>query len=105
VRQSDPVGFRASRIWHFVGTFSFGGVSCDTRLALTRARRDKETHAMGFLDKLLGREKKAVDTVEEKLGMHGHDHDHDHGDAGAATPPAPSAAPETPAAPDQGESA
>jgi hypothetical protein len=57
---------------------------------------------MGFLDKLLGREKKAVDTVEEKLGMH--DHDHDHGDAAPAAP-APSAAPETPAAPEPGESA
>jgi hypothetical protein len=62
----------------------------------------KETHTMGFLDKLLGREKKAVDTVEEKLGMH--DHDHDHGDAAAAPPP-PSAAPEAPAAPEPGESA
>ena len=57
---------------------------------------------MGFLDKLLGREKKAVATVEEKLGMH--DHDHDHGDAAAAAP-APSATPEAPAAPEHGESA
>ena len=63
---------------------------------------------MGFLDRLLGRGKKAVDTAEEKLGMHGHDH----GDAGAAAPaapaapPAPSAAPETGAAPEEpGESA
>jgi len=62
----------------------------------------KETNAMGFLDKLLGREKKAVDTVEEKLGMH--DHDHDHGDA-AAAPPAPSAPAAPPAAPEQDESA
>jgi hypothetical protein len=62
----------------------------------------KETNAMGFLDKLLGREKKAVDTVEEKLGMH--DHDHDHGDAAAPAPPS-SAAPEAPAAPEAGESA
>jgi len=26
-RLSDPVGFRASRIWHFFWTFPFGGVS------------------------------------------------------------------------------
>ena len=58
---------------------------------------------MGFLDKLLGREKKAVDKVEETLKPH----DHDHGDAGAAapTPPAPGAAPETGSAPESGESA
>ena len=60
---------------------------------------------MGFLDKLLGREKKAVDKVEETLKPH--DHDHDHGDAGAAapTPPAPGAAPETGSAPESGERA
>jgi hypothetical protein len=75
---------------------------CDTRLALLVYDETKETNAMGFLDKLLGREKKAVDTVEEKFRMH--DHDHDHGDA-AAAPPAPSAAPEAPAAPEPGESA
>jgi hypothetical protein len=56
---------------------------------------------MGFLDKLLGREKKAVDKAEEKLGMH--DHDHDHGDA--AAPAAASPAPEAPAATEPGESA
>ena len=50
---------------------------------------------MGFLDKLLGRGKKAVDTAEDKLHMH--DHDHDHAPAAAAeTPAAPApAAPET----------
>jgi len=56
---------------------------------------------MGFLDKLLGRSKKAVDTAEEKL--HVHDHDHDHGEAAQApTPPAAPApaAPETGAAPE-----
>ena len=53
---------------------------------------------MGFLDRLLGRGKKAVDTAEEKLGMH--DHDHDHGDAAAAPPPAPGAAPAAGAAPE-----
>jgi hypothetical protein len=55
---------------------------------------------MGFLDKLLGREKKAVETVEEKMGMHDHSHDQDHGDAAAAAPEAPAAP-----APEQGESA
>ena len=46
---------------------------------------------MGFLDRLLGRGKKAVDTAEDKLHMHDHDHDHDHdhGEAGAAPPPSP----------------
>lgn len=55
---------------------------------------------MGFLDRLLGRGKKTVDTMEEKL--HVHDHDHDHGEAAAEAPaaPAPGAAPETGAAPD-----
>ena len=53
---------------------------------------------MGFLDKLLGRSKKAVDTAEEKL--HIHDHDHDHGEA-AAQAPTPPAAP-APAAPESG---
>jgi hypothetical protein len=56
---------------------------------------------MGFLDKLLRREKKAVDTVEETFRPH--DHDHDHGDA--AAPPPAGAAPEAPAAPEPGESA
>jgi len=59
---------------------------------------------MGFLDRLLGRCKKAVDTAEDKLHMHDHDHDHDHdhGEAAAAVPPAPApgAAPETAAAPE-----
>jgi len=64
---------------------------------------------MGFLDKLLGRGKKAVDTAEDKIHMHDHghdhDHDHDHGDAAAEPPPAAPApaAPETGAAP-EGES-
>jgi hypothetical protein len=49
---------------------------------------------MGFLDKLLGRSKQAVDTAEDKLGMH---HDHDHGDAEAPTAEAP--APVTDSAP------
>jgi len=57
---------------------------------------------MGFLDKLLGRSKKAVDTAEEKL--HIHDHDHDHGEAAAQAPTPPAApapaAPETGAAPE-----
>lgn len=61
---------------------------------------------MGFLDKLLGREKKAVDTVEEKIGMHDHDHDHDHADAAAPAEPAAPAAPDAGAAPEgSGESA
>jgi hypothetical protein len=59
---------------------------------------------MGFLDRLLGRGKKAVDTAEEKLHMHDHDHDHDHahdhGDAATATPPAAPTAPETGAGPE-----
>jgi hypothetical protein len=49
---------------------------------------------MGFLDKLLGRGKKAVDTAEDKLHMH----DHDHGEAAAEPPPAAPA----PAAPEAG---
>jgi len=52
---------------------------------------------MGFLDKLLGRSKQAVDTAEEKLGMH-HDHDHDHDDAEAPT--AEASAPATDSAPE-----
>ncbi len=53
---------------------------------------------MGFLDKLLGRGKKAVDTAEDKLHMHDHDHDHDHDHGEAAAPPAAPA----PAAPEEG---
>jgi hypothetical protein len=60
---------------------------------------------MGFLDRLLGRSKKAVDTAEEKMHMHnhGHDHDHDRAEPAAEAPPAAPAAPETGASP-EGES-
>ena len=66
---------------------------------------------MGFLDKLLGRSKKAVDTAEDKLGLGETE------SAPAAStpppppaappaatppPPAPGAAPETGAAPEAG---
>jgi hypothetical protein len=54
---------------------------------------------MGFLDKLLGRGKKVVDTAEEKLGMHGHDHGEGDAPAAPAAPPAP---PETGAPPEGG---
>ena len=51
---------------------------------------------MGFLDRLLGRGKKAVDTAEDKLHMHDHGDDHDHGEPAAEAPPAPAATtPET----------
>jgi hypothetical protein len=53
---------------------------------------------MGFLDKLLGRTKQAVDTAEEKMGMH----DHDHGDAAPTAEAAAPAEPAAPAAPDAG---
>ena len=55
---------------------------------------------MGFLDRLLGRGKKAVDTAEDKLHMHDHDHDHDHDHGEAAAPPPPAAP--APAAPETG---
>jgi hypothetical protein len=55
---------------------------------------------MGFLDKLLGRGKQAVDTAEEKMGMHGHDHDHDHADAAAPAEPAAPAVPDPGSAPE-----
>ncbi len=60
---------------------------------------------MGFLDRLLGRGKKAVDTAEGKLGMHDHDHDHGAGEPGppaTTAPPLPGTAPET-GAPPEGE--
>jgi hypothetical protein len=58
---------------------------------------------MGFLDRLLGRSKKAVDTAEEKMHMHNHGHDHDRAEPAAEAPPAAPAAPETGASP-EGES-